>query len=168
MADDDGQIQAESSGEIHAGSNEHERARTELDMVVDFLVNLTQTDRETILTSALMLLMERHKIDFRNKLVFGVYVADIDDVLVKEEDGERTYITEIFGKTFVLKDVEIEFRRFQDAIRLARVFMDTSGRIAIVYKDGNSYRVLAEAYDLLKDTALTARIEKIYRTIPSH
>jgi len=165
---DDGEVQVDDNMGVQVDSSRQEQRQSELDRVIEFLVQLTQTDRETIMTSAILALMEKHRIDFENKLIFGVYIADVEDVLVKEEDGERTYITEIFGKTFVLKDVEIEFRRLQDAIRLARVFMDTSGRIAIVYKDSNSYRVLAEAYDLLKDTALTARIEKIYRTIPSH
>lgn len=46
--------------------------------------------------------------------------------------------------------------------------MDITGRIAIIYNDGKLYRVLHEAYDILKDAGLTAKIEKLYKNRPSH
>jgi len=121
-----------------------------------------------VLISALVMLMSKYKIDFENKFIFGVYVAESEDVLIKEDDGEKIYFAEILNKTFSLKDMGIEIRRLQDAIKLAMTWMDVSGRIAIVYNDGKCFRVLHEAYDMIRDVGLIARVEKLYEKRPPH
>lgn len=41
----------------------------------------------------------------------------IDDVLVKEDEDGKHYITDVLGKTFVFKDSGIEIRDLRDAIK---------------------------------------------------
>ena len=56
----------------------------------------------------------------------------------------------------------------REVIKFARTWMDTTGKIAVVYKDGKFYRVLVEEYDLIRDISLTAKIERLYAVKPSH